>query len=288
MWLPLSLFYALFDSLQNAYYKKVSLEISPVLLAWSVLLVSGLLFSPLLFLGVPHLNQAFWFSVILRLFVDSLAFTLFITGVQKSPLSLTIPMLSLSPILSIATVFFINRLAPSPLGLIGVIVTVSGLYLLNFNHDTKDVLSPFKSVFKEKGVLYVSAAAILWSLVSSLQKLAIDNSNVYFYTSFFQLLWAVCFTPVAYFVDKKGFVSLFQLKFMKKLFTAGFLDALKTIFQNLAYVLTIPPYVNSVGSTSILFASFFGWFFFKEKVEKHVVPIIFVFMGIILITLAHK
>lgn len=286
MWVPLSLLTALFDSLQNTYYKKAAVQINPILMAWSVLAITGILFSPMLLLGVPNLSTAFWIAVFARLVIDSVAFTLYIKGVQKSPLSLTIPMTCLSPIFSIGTVYLLSGLIPSRIGFLGVFITVFGLYVLNFDHDTKHLLSPFKAVLKERGVLYVAIAALLWSIVSALQKFSIDNSNFYFYTAFFQLFWAICFTPVAYFADRKNFKEMLNPKSVKLLLPGGVLDAVKTIAQNAAYVLAIPAYVNSIGNTSILFSVFFAWYFFKEKMENHVVPIVIIFIGVTLLAIS--
>src|SRR5258708_8883158 len=209
MWLALSLTNAVVSGLQNAYYKRASIQINPVLMVWSILVVSGLLFSPLLLLGIPKLNNLFWIAVFGRLIIDSFTFTLFLKGVQMAPLSLTIPMTSLVPLMSIGTVFFINHQAPSALGVVGVIITVVGIYFLHFDRDTKHILSPFKAIMKERGVMYCTISALLWSFVVSLQKLGIDNSNINFYTAFFQIFWAICFTPVAFLVDRKGFLALF-------------------------------------------------------------------------------
>ena len=288
MWIPSSFLYAIFDSLQNVYYKKTDLQINPILMAWSVLVISSLFFLPLLFLGIPHLNISFWISVFARLIIDSVAFVLFIKGVQKSPLSLTIPMTSLSPILSIGTVFLVSHLLPSTLGFVGIIITVGGLYFLNFDHDTKHLLSPFRAVFKEKGVLMVAVASILWSIVSALQKLGIDNSNTYFYTAFFQIFWAICFTPVAYFADKKGFMSMFNFKSVKIFLPSGVLDSIKTIAQNYAYAFSIPAYVNSIGNTGIIFSSLFGAIFFKEKIKNHIIPIMIIFIGLTFIVFGQR
>lgn len=280
MWLVFSFLYSFFDSIQNTYFKHTAVKISPILMAWSVLIVSSLCFSPLLLLGIPSLDFVFWLAVGTRLIIDSIAFVLFIKGVQISPLSLTIPMTSLSPILSIATVFVFSRLLPSPLGFFGVLISVAGMYLLHFDHDTKHLLSPFYAIKKEKGVLFVTVASILWSVVAALQKLSIDHSDVYFYTAFFQLFWAICFTPVAYFSNKKGFLALFQRKSWKILLTGGTLDAIKMLLHNLAYALTIPAYVNSIGNTSILLSSVFGAILFKEKIKNHFWPIILIILGI--------
>lgn len=288
MWLILSFINAIATGLQNAYFKKETIQINPILMAWSVLVVSSLLFSPLFFLGIPHLGHAFWVAIFCRLIIDSVAFSLYIKGIQMSPLSLTAPMLSLTTLFVIPTQFFIDHLLPSPLGFIGVIIVVAGIYLLHFDHDTKHILSPFKAIFKEKGVFFVAIAAILWSFVVAFQKLGVDNSNPYFYTAFFQLFWAICFTPVAFFADKKGFVKLFKPKTIKQLFPAGAFDAIQVFPQYIAYSLALPVYVNSVGNTGILFSSFFGWLFYKENIKKHLIPTIFIIIGITIITFAQK
>lgn len=288
MWLILAFANAVATGLQNAYFKKKTIQINPILMAWSVLVVSSLLFSPLFLLGIPHVNNTFWVAVFWRLLIDSLAFSLYIKGLQMSPLSLTTPMLSLTTLFVIGTQFFINHLLPTPLGIIGVVVIVCGIYLLHFDHDTKHLLSPFKAIFKEKGVLLVVIAAVLWSFVVAFQKLGVDNSNPYFYTAFFQLFWAICFTPVAFLADRKGFRNLFKPKMIKQLFPAGAFDALQVFPQYVAYSLAIPVYVNAVGNTSILFSAFFGWYFYKEKLKKHLLPTVLIVIGVILVTLAQK
>lgn len=288
MWLVLAFINAVASGLQNAYFKKREIQINPILMAWSVLVVSSILFFPLFLLGIPHLGHSFWVAVFWRLLIDSVAFSLYIKGVQMSPLSLTAPMLSLTTLFVIGTQFLIDHLLPSPLGVVGVFVVVFGIYLLHFDHDTKHLLSPFRAIFKEKGVFYVTIAAILWSFVVAFQKLGVDNSNPYFYTAFFQLFWAICFTPVAFLADKKGFKNLFNPQMIKKLFPAGAFDAIQVFPQYIAYSLALPVYVNSVGNTAILFSSFFGWYFYKEKLKNHVIPTIIIVVGVILVTLAQK
>ena len=288
MWLILSFTNALASGLQNAYFKKRSVKINPVLMAWSVLVVSSILLSPLFLFGIPHLGNHFWIAIFWRLIIDSIAFTFYIKGVQMAPLSLTVPMLSLTTLFSLATQFYIDQILPTPLGFVGVILVVCGIYLLHFDHDTKHLLSPFQAVFKQKGVLLVTIAAILWSFVTALQKLGIDNSNPYFYTAFFQVFWAICFIPVAYFADRKGFRKLFTFKMMRKVSPAGIFDAAQVLPQYIAFSLATPAYVYAIGNTQILFSSFFGWLFYKEKLKNHFLPTIFIVIGIVLITLAQK
>ena len=93
MWLILSFVDAIATGAQNAYFKKRTIQINPILMAWSVLVVGSVLFSPLFLLGIPHLNQAFWIAVLARLIVDSVAWSLYIKAIQMTPLTLAGPML---------------------------------------------------------------------------------------------------------------------------------------------------------------------------------------------------
>lgn len=197
-------------------------------------------------------------------------------------------MLSLTPIFTTFTSLFINHLFPTPMGLVGIAIIVLGIYLLNFDRDTRNLLSPFKAIYKEKGVFFVTLTAILWGFVVSFQKLAIDNSNPYFYTAFFQIVWAICLTPIAFFVARKEFIGLFKLRMMLRLIPAGALDALQIFPQYIAFSMALPAYVNAIGNTNILISSFLGWLFYKEKLQKHIFPTVIIVVGIILITLAQK
>lgn len=288
MWLVLSLFGAVAAGFQNAYYKKSHLQINPVLVTWSVLVVSSILFLPLFLLGVPHIGGQFWEAILARLILDSLAFTLYVKALQLSPLSLTVPMLSLQTLFVLVTQLFINHLRPTLLGVVGVTVVVCGVYLLHFDHDTKHLLSPFRAIWKEKGVALTVIASVIWSFVVAFQKMGIDNSNPYFYTAFFQLLWAICFTPIAFLVGRKQFLDLFKPRMVARLFPAGALDALQIFPQYIAYTLALPVYVNAVSNVSILVSSFFGWYLYKEKLEKHIVPTIVIVIGVALVTLAQR
>lgn len=288
MWILLAFINAIASAGQNAYYKKVSLHINPLLLLWSVLFVSSIFFIPLFFLGIPSIGKYFWIAVIIRLFVDTIANILYIKGISMSPLSLTIPMLSITPIFILIFSYFINHSFPSPLGLLGIIITASGIYLLNFDHDTKHLLSPFKAIYKEKGVFYVTITAILWGLVTSLMQLGIDNSSSSFYTAFFQILWLICLTPIVFFLDKKAIFSLFNWKTAKLLTPVGILDGIQLYAQNVAFTLALPVYVSTIERTSFLFSSFFAWLFFKEKIHKHFLPTFIIVIGIICITLAQR
>jgi len=126
----------------------------------------------------------------------------------------------------------------------------------------------------------LATAAFLWAWVSALQKLGIDHSNVTFYTTFFQPVWALFFLPIAFLFNPKEFMGIFKFKTAKVLLAIGGLDVIQTVAQNVAFTLALPVYVTAIGSTSLLFAALFGAYFFKEKVGNKLLPIGIIVVGV--------
>lgn len=289
MWVFLALSSAGFIALQAVYIKKNSFHFNDYTILWSLLAVSSLLYLPILLTShVPTLNNFFWIAVFGRLCVDSVGLIFYIKGLKLAPLSLGVPLVSLVPLVILVLSYFINHLFPTPFGIAGVLVTIAGIYLLNFDHDTKHLLSPFIALKNNRGMQFILIFVISQGFVNSFQRLAIDNSNVTFYTSFFQLFWAILFTPVAFLINPKEFKSIFTRKNIIRLFPIGGLDAIQVFMYNIGLSIALPVYMMSVQNTSILFTSFFGWLFFKEKIKSHIIPTLIIVIGIILIAFAQK
>src|SRR5258708_39707623 len=107
MWLLPAFFSSVGLALQNVYFKKNSIHVNAFIIVWATLVISSILYSPMLLLGIPHLGNKFWIAVFARLFIDSFAFTLYVKGVEKSPLSLAVPMTAFIPLFLIFASFFI-------------------------------------------------------------------------------------------------------------------------------------------------------------------------------------
>jgi drug/metabolite transporter (DMT)-like permease len=114
----------------------------------------------------------------------SIAFALvgnlfFMRALQVSPLSLTIPFLSFSPVF---TVLFSRALlgeAPQPLQALGIAWVVLGAFLLNLARE--DLVRPSRflsGVTRERGSLMMLVAALLWSLGSIFDKRALAYASV--------------------------------------------------------------------------------------------------------------
>ena len=288
MWLILSLVNALGLSFEGVLQKKSTLHLNEYAITWSILAVSSLFYLPvLLTTGLPgRLDTLFWIAVIARIIIDSVALLCYIKALKYSHLSLAVPMMSMSPVFLVLVSLLVNHLFPSLLGLIGVFTVVAGVYLLNFDRDTKHWLSPFAAIRREKGVQFMLVAAFLWAWVTALQRLGIDHSNVTFYTTFFQPVWALAFLPVAIIANRREFLSLFKPSRLRLILPIGGLDVVQTVAQNVAFTLALPVYVSAVGSTNLLFATVFGHYFFGEKIGNKLLPVLIIMLGIVLLAIA--
>lgn len=286
MWLIAGLVAAIGTALQNVVLKKSSVHYNSFIITWSLLVVSAILYIPLLFGKIPPVSGVFWVIVIIRIIFDSIAMLLYVEGIKRSPLSLTVPMMSFLPLFLLFASFFINHLFPTLLGLIGVFITMFGIYLLNFDHDTKHILSPFHAIWREKGVLFIILATFFWGIVDSLKRTGIELSNTNFYTAIAQIVWAIFFSFIVIIVARKDVYKLLHSTKWPTLLPVGILDAIQVYAFNIAVILTLPVYAQSVTNTEILFSSLFGWMFLKEKIQKHIIPTLIILIGIILITIA--
>lgn len=142
-----------------------------------------------LFLGLLWLQQtplviadgyfwpAFW-TVSLNIAAN----LLFVTAVRISPLSVTIPMLSFTPVFTALVAQPLLGEVPSPREWLGILIVVGGAFLLNLRRD--DLRSPRAwalSLLRERGALLMLVVALLWSITSTVDKMGMERSSLAFH-----------------------------------------------------------------------------------------------------------
>lgn len=286
MWLLLSLITASAESLKNVVAKKGTAKFNPLIVTWAWLTFSLPLLLPILFIvGMPYLDRVFWLAFGIRLILDTIALILYTNSLKLAPLSLSLPMLTFSPLIILINSFFINRELPSTIGIMALTLILIGSYLLNFSRQNKDIFSPFKAVVANKGVLMMLGVAVLWGFNGSLHKLAINHSNPWFYAAFGALVLAIIFTPLAYFSSPSQFKAVFTKNGLKALVPVGILDAVAILPQWLAFTMTYAAYVIAIKRLSILFSTLLGAYYFQEKIKDKLLPIILMVIGVIILAL---
>lgn len=285
LWFTLSLLTALAASSQDAWIKKYFSQLTPYEMGMYPLLFSLPLFlGAMPFIPVPPLDSAFWQALLGTLVLNSVAYFLYMAAIKASPLSLTIPFLSFTPAFMIFTGYFVLNEAPSRQGVLGILVTLAGGYVLNLNPGQRSALSPVKAVMNEKGSRLMLLVALIYSLSAVLDKKAILHSSPPFFAIFFYVI----FSPilVLYFAVS-GRVPLRSYKTLPVPGLIAGVLLLHTVFHVWAISLTTAAYMISIKRLSVLFSILYGKMLFGEPhIRIRLVGGVIMLSGAILIALS--
>lgn len=118
-------------------------------------------------------GAAYWPPAVASMAMNAVANVLFMRSVQLSPLSRTVPFLSLTPVLSALVAIPLLGEVPGPMHWAGISLVVLGALVLN--SDLTD--SWWKSLSHEKGAPYMIAVAFLWACSTALDKRALGHAS---------------------------------------------------------------------------------------------------------------
>ncbi len=234
------------------------------------------------FIEIPPLDNTFWLTLLVAVPLDVTAIILYVKAIRLSPLSLTIPFIALSPMFVIITAFVILGELPDISGLFGILLIVIGAYLLNVRATKHGVLGPIKAIKKERGSILMIIVALIYSVTSTLGKVAVLHSSPLFFGAFYPFILTIIFTVI---VGFKGQLS--SVISRPRIFLGiGFFIAIMMLSHFTAISLTDVAYMISVKRLSLLFSVAYGWILFGERnVAERLIGSILMIAGVVSITL---
>jgi len=285
MWIIYALLTAFFLSTSDALTKRILVSRDEYFVAWARLLFAIPVFlTSLLIIDIPHLNRNFWFATLTALPFEITAMILYTKALKVSPLSLTIPFLALTPLLLIIVSYIILGEKVSLAGGAGIFLIAAGSYTLNIHELRQSLLGPLKAILKEKGSIMMIIVAFIFSITSSLGKMAIENSSPVFFGSFYFVLLTIIFTPIALKKNRGSFAI--SRKDILPLALIGITYSAMVLFHMVAISLTKVAYMISVKRMSLLISIIYGHFIFKEEnITERIIGGVIMFAGFVLIIL---
>jgi len=212
------------------------------------------------FIPIPHLDKTFWVSVLILLPLEVTALILYVKAIKLSPLSLTIPFMALSPVFITVIAFFLLGEWPDKSGIVGIFLITIGAYLLNAKTSNLGLLGPIKAIARERGSVLMIIVAVIYSITSTIGKIAVQHSSPIFFGFFYPLLLTIALSMV---VGVRG--TLHQVVSRPVIFLLiGIFTAIMILSHFLAISMADVAYVISVKRTSLVFSVFYGWLVFKE------------------------
>lgn len=277
----LSILTAFSMAFKDVYSKKSLKKVDPYTAAWALRFFSFLFLLPLLFFtGMPKIEQDFLFALPIVVSLNLITTVLYMKALKESDISLTIPLISLTPLFMLVTSPLILYEYASFYGVLGVIFIVLGAYSLNIRKMDQGTLAPFKALLTEKGPRLMLAVAFIWSITGNYDKIGVLNSSPIFWAIAVNLLIAVFLLP--FLIKKSKFKEISPN--LRTLLPIGFFLALMSVFQMTAISLTLVSYVIAIKRTGALISVFFGYLFFKEKnIRERAIGALLMVIGVILI-----
>ncbi len=222
--------------------------------------------------------------------LNLLAGWLFLRAVQLSPLGLTIPYLSFTPVFtSLSAVMFLGE-RPTVLGAIGIVVVTGAAFALNPGDDEeRGVLAPLRAIWNERGSLYMVGVALIWSITPILDKVGSQQAGVVGHSAFVAAgIFALI--AVARAIRDRGARRLVGELSTKPalLLAAAFFNVLGMVFQLSAYEFMDVAYVETFKrAIGVLTAVIVGTAVFGEgDATRRLVAAAVMAVGVTLVILA--
>lgn len=279
---------ALFKSTSEIVSKRnLNTDIGPYTNAWALRAFAlPLILVALFFVGIPSIENDFYLALSVSGPVSIVATVLYMKGLEASDISIISPISALSPLLLLITSPLIVNEFPSAIGLVGVVVTTLGVYLLELSKKEDGLLAPLKAIAREPGAKYIVAMLILYSISAPIDKLGVEAASPVMYTAGLHILTVIGLTPLVYFWGEDRIRDMSN-KNLAGIATVGVLSGLSSIVQMMALTYTLVIYVIAVKRAGILISVASGGIFFDEPYTKQrLIGSLVILAGLILITLS--
>ncbi|MBI5682016.1 MAG: EamA family transporter [Deltaproteobacteria bacterium] len=237
-----------------------------------------------IFIPIPHLDKQFWISTIVLLPLEIIAIILYVKAVNISPLSLTIPFMALSPAFVIVISYILLGELPDKSGFIGILLIVLGAYLLNANGNSKGkgLLFPLKAIVKEKGSVFMIIVSLIYSITSTIGKIAVQHSSPVFFGFFYPFLLTIILSVIL------GIRGCFQqiVSRPRMFLIIGFVTSIMIVSHFMAISMADVAYVISIKRTNLIFSIVYGTIIFKEvNIRERMLGSMVMLAGVVSITL---
>lgn len=285
MWVALSIICALSLATADALTKRAMGGTGEHLVGWLRLMFTMPALVLLLpFIDIPSLDGTFYRTFAAALPFEVLAFALYMKALRVSPLSLTLPFLAFTPVFLVLSAHLIAGEAVSPRGASGIVLIAAGSYVLNIRDIGRGLLEPLRAIGRERGSVMMLAVAAIYSITSSLGKVAINHSSALFFGATYYIVFPLAYTPFALPRIKEFRLAKGGLR---TLLIIGLLNAVMICMHMLAMSMTQVAYMISVKRVSLLFSVLYGYVLFSEgRMRERAPGALLMFAGFVLVVTA--
>jgi drug/metabolite transporter (DMT)-like permease len=285
IWLVFAILTAFFESSKDVSSKKSLQTLDAYIVAWMAnIFALAFLIPLLLIIGIPTLNFQFWIALLIGGSLNVVSFLLYIKAIQMADLSLTVPLVTLTPLFLLITSPLIVHESATIADVIGICLIVIGSYVLNLKERRKGYFAPLKAIVENKGSRLMFVVALIWSITSTFDKVGVVNSSPMCWSTALYGFLAVGMVPIVLYKSHHKMHQI--LPNARALATIGAFHALGITFQMSALSYTLVTQVIAVKRTSALMSVLMGHFLFQERgLRERLAGATIMVLGVVVMTL---
>ena len=284
-WLILAILTAVFESLKDIASKRSLKNVDEYVVAWAMMgFTLPILLPLLLIIDIPPLNVQFWLALLVSGSINVVAWILYVKAINLADLSLTVPLITFTPLFLLITSPIIVQEVPTLTDALGILMIVIGSYILNLKTRSQGYLAPFKALLSQKGPKLMLCVAGIWSISANVDKIGVQNSS--------PTVWAIALfsfvslgmLPIALAKSRQNFRQI--PKHFLALVPIGIFNSAAILFQMRAIDMALVAQVIAVKRTSALITVFLGYLIFKEVgIRERASGAAIMIFGVVLITM---
>jgi drug/metabolite transporter (DMT)-like permease len=287
MWLLLALVAALCQVLRNTVMKRLGHSLDEYINVWgrfTFLLPFAALF--VWWKGVPVIKPGFYTACACFAVSQTISTMALSKALKLSQISMVTALWKVSLLVLVVLGYFTLKEYPTWLGILGILISMAGVYLLNVNRAHIAWWAPLAVLFTDRGMRYTLLAALFFAPSVITIKWAMQCSDQYMGTLGGYVAASLLVTPIVLTTSRRHFAEI--PRYWKAFVSFGLFASLTTVSQGTAYLMTLSSYVEAVKQVEILFAMAIGTLMFNEKQQvRDILPGALVMLaGVVLLSLA--
>jgi drug/metabolite transporter (DMT)-like permease len=287
MWVPLALAAALFQVLRNTVMKRLGHSLDEYINVWgrfTFLLPFALAMAAAH--GLPPIRPGFLWACLAFGLTQNLATLALSKALKLAGIAVVTALWKVSLLILLVMGYLTLRETPTPLGVLGVLLSTAGVYLLNVSRARLSPWEPLRVLFADAGLRWTLLAAFFYAPSVLTIKQAILLSDAYTGSFGGYAAASLMVTPLVLVTSRRHFARV--PRYWKEFLGLGLFAALTTVSQGIAYTLTLTSYVEAVKQVEILFALGMGVLAFgeRQRVGEITPGALVMLAGLVLLTLA--
>lgn len=266
-WFHIALACAFLTACSDAVSKRILQHNDEWITGTAVLGISALILAPIVLpLGLKPLTGDLVILLAITVPLEIFGYYLFLSAIRMGQLSLTLPLLAFTPVLTIGTSAILLGERISLVGGCGIALVAVGAYVLHGDLMKHEPAAPIRALFSSAGARRMLAVACIWGLTSALGKKGILMYGALPFG--FVLLCAdvAVFASIVVLRIRLGKARISLEKGMTAFFLlGGLLKAGAEITHFVSLSMAPVAYMISVKRLSLVVGVALGWLVFGER-----------------------